>query len=271
MSYMVFANSAHLWVRTTKGNIQNGVVELGRTANLLRKLKLLHNPKQRRHPIQLVIFDLDGTITYEDYWHKLHEELGTSTYSKTVTERYQNGSLSFKEWTTLEVQAWSETPVHKIQTILDSIPYRTGARETFTQLHDSKIRTVIVSAGLSLIADRAARQLGCELAMANKLEINNGKLSGKVEINVTIDNKKEVIKQIASNLRIPLKAIALIGDSAADLPIKDCLRITYKPYHWSARQAANIVVEDDDLQALLPHLIPEQQKNSHTKTNHDTL
>jgi len=218
-----------------------------------------------------VIFDLDGTITYEDYWHKLHEELGTSTYSKTVTERYQNGSLSFKEWTTLEVQAWSETPVHKIQTILDSIPYRTGARETFTQLHNSKIRTVIVSAGLSLIADRAARQLGCELAMANKLEINNGKLSGKVEINVTIDNKKEVIKQIASNLRIPLKAIALIGDSAADLPIKDCLRITYKPYHWSARQAANIVVEDDDLQALLPHLIPEQQKNSHTKTHHDTL
>jgi len=218
-----------------------------------------------------VIFDLDGTITYEDYWHKLHEELGTSTYSKTVTERYQNGSLSFKEWTTLEVQAWSETPVHKIQTILDSIPYRTGARETFTQLHNSKIRTVIVSAGLSLIADRAARQLGCELAMANKLEINNGKLSGKVEINVTIDNKKEVIKQIASNLRIPLKAIALIGDSAADLPIKDCLRITYKPYHWSARQAANIVVEDDDLQALLPHLIPEQQKNSHTKTNQNTL
>jgi len=167
-----------------------------------------------------VIFDLDGTITYEDYWHKLHEELGTSTYSKTVTERYQNGSLSFKEWTTLEVQAWSETPVHKIQTILDSIPYRTGARETFTQLHNSKIRTVIVSAGLSLIADRAARQLGCELAMANKLEINNGKLSGKVEINVTIDNKKEVIKQIASNLRIPLKAQHLSETALQTSPSK---------------------------------------------------
>ena len=79
-------------------------------------------------------------------------------------------------------------------------------------------------------------------------------------------NKKEIIKQIASNLRIPLNSIALIGDSAADLPIKKCLRITYKPYHWTARQAANIVVEDDDLQAILPHLIPEQQKNSQIKT-----
>ncbi|HUK50331.1 MAG TPA: HAD family phosphatase [Terriglobales bacterium] len=238
---------------------------------MLRKLKLLRKPKQRKHPIQLAIFDLDGTITYEDYWQKLHEELGTSTYSKTVTERYHNGALSFKEWTMLEVQAWNATPVHKIQTILDSIQYRPGTRETFTQLHNSKIRTIIVSAGLSIIADRAARQLGCELAISNQLEINNGKLSGKIKINVTIDNKEEVIKRIASNLRIPLKAIALIGDSEADLPIKDCLRITYKPYHWTARQAANIIVEDDDLQALLPHLIPEQQKNSHTKADHDTL
>ena len=233
---------------------------------MLRKLKLLHNPRQRKHPIQLAIFDLDGTITCEDYWQKLHEELGTSTYSETITEKYHNGALSFEEWTVLEVQAWNETPVQKIQTILDSIPYRTGTKETFTQLHNSKIKTVILSAGLSLIADRAARQLGCELAIANQLEIINGQLSGKVRINVTIDNKKEIIKQIASNLRIPLKAIALIGDSAADLPIKDCLRITYKPYHWSARQAANIVVEDDDLQALLPHLIPEQQKNNHNGT-----
>ncbi|HUK28952.1 MAG TPA: HAD family phosphatase [Candidatus Acidoferrales bacterium] len=235
---------------------------MGRTTRMLRKFKLLLKSTQRIRPIQLAIFDLDGTITYEDYWHKLHEELGTSAHSKIITDRYQNGGLSFKEWTMLEVQAWNGTPVHRIQTILDSIPYRAGAKETFTQLHNSKIRTIIVSAGLSLIADRVARQLGSELAIANELEINNGQLSGKVRINVTIDNKKEIIKQIASKLRIPLDAVALIGDSAADLPIKDCLRITYKPYHWSARQAANIVVEDDNLQALLPYLLPEQQKNS---------
>jgi len=209
-----------------------------------------------RRQIQLAIFDLDGTLTkIESIWQYLHGKLGTWEVGKISAEKYWGGEITYEEWAEKDSVLWKDVPVEKVISILGEIPYIEGAVETFEELKRRGIWTGIVSAGISLLADRAKKELGADFAVANKLLSEEGKLTGKIRVKVSLRNKDEIIKEMAWMLGVDLENSAVIGDNTFDLPDVVGLKIAFNPRSRDVREIADITVDSGDLRDVLEYLI----------------
>ncbi len=205
--------------------------------------------------IQLVIFDLDGTLTPVDsLWRFMHDVFDTWDRGKTASLRYRRGEISYKQWAETDAGCWAGESVSQVMKVIETITYREGAQEVFEELRRRKVKTAILSAGLSILANRAAKELGADIAVSNELETNDGKLTGGIRVNVAVNNKREIIERIAAQLEVPLGSVALVGDQAFDLSHAECLRIAFRPKNQIARLEADFVVEDGDLTSILQYL-----------------
>jgi len=209
-----------------------------------------------RRQIQLAIFDLDGTLTkIESIWQYLHGKLGTWEIGKISAEKYWRGEITYEEWAEKDSMLWKDVPVEEVISILREISYVEGATETFEELKRRGIWTGIVSAGISLLADRAKKELGADFAVANKLLSDEGKLTGKIRVKVSLRNKDEIIKEMAWMLGVDLENCAVIGDNEFDLPDVVGLKIAFNPRSTDVREIADITVESGDLRDVLEYLI----------------
>jgi phosphoserine phosphatase len=211
--------------------------------------------KEVRRLIRLVVFDLDGTLTKVDsLWRYLHEAFGTWEYGRATAQRYRNGEISYKEWAETDARFWAGAPLPKVKSIIGGVRYREGAEEVFSDLRKRGVKIVILSAGLSLLAEKAASDLGADLAIANELRTNDGRLTGEIDVKVAVNDKERIVRQIAATLNIPLRKVALVGDRGFDLANDECLRIAFMPKDEAARREADYIVEDGDLRAILQYL-----------------
>jgi phosphoserine phosphatase len=205
--------------------------------------------------IRLVVFDLDGTLTTVDsLWRYLHDALGTWEQGRATAQRYENGEISYKEWAETDARFWAGASLPSVKRIISEIPYREGAEEVFSDLKKRGVKIVILSAGLSLLAEKIASNLGADLAIANELRTNDGRLTGEIDVKVAVNNKEQIVRQVVSRFSIPLREVALVGDRGLDLANKECLKIAFFPKDEQARREANHIVEDGDLRAILQYL-----------------
>jgi phosphoserine phosphatase len=203
----------------------------------------------------MVVFDLDGTLTYVDsLWRYLHEAFGTWSQGKEAAGRYRNGEISYKEWAETDARLWAGVSVPEVTSILEKIQYREGARDVFNELRRRGVKIVILSAGLSILADKAAKDLGADLAFANELQTVDGRLTGEINVKVAVNEKHEITQRIASSLDISLREVALVGDRGFDLANEECLRIAFMPKDEVAKRRADVVIEDENLKAILQYL-----------------
>jgi 3-deoxy-D-manno-octulosonate 8-phosphate phosphatase KdsC-like HAD superfamily phosphatase len=74
-------------------------------------------------------------------------------------------------------------------------------------------------------------------------------------VKVAVNEKKQIVKQIAMQMSVSLNEVALIGDQAFDLAQPECLRIAFKPKDDAARQQADVVIDEEDLSRILQYVI----------------
>jgi phosphoserine phosphatase len=197
------------------------------------------------------IFDLDGTLTdTRSSWQYLHRRFGTLDVGRRTAEMYRNGRIDYVEWAKLDAACWKGISLVDLLPALNEIRYTAGAPELMEQLKNHGIRTGIVSAGLSILADRAKVDLNADLVISNDLKVSNGVLTGEVVVRVGPDNKQAVIEEAAWLLGADMQETIVIGDNLSDLPKSAGLKIAFKPVTIEARAVADIVVEDDDMRAI---------------------
>jgi len=122
------------------------------------------------------------------------------------------------------------------------------------QLRNHGIRTGIVSAGLSVLADKAKVDLDVDLAISNELKVENGVLTGDVVVRVGPGNKVDVIGEAAWLLGADMEETVVIGDNLFDLPASAGLKIAFKPVTAQAGAAADVIIQGDDIRAIADHV-----------------
>ena len=211
----------------------------------------------------IVFFDVDGTLLEQpkSSWRLIHEILGTEAKADEYAELYRLGRITYEEWARLDASLWRGQDYAELRKmVLHRLKLREGARELFTLLKGLNVVTILISAGLSLVVEPVAKELGADVALSNKLIVKEGRLTGEVEVLVDFHGKGEIAKGIIKRLGLSQERTIAVGDDLNDISIFVVVAhpIAYNPSAPEVAKKARYVIYSRTLyplKALLSTLI----------------
>lgn len=203
---------------------------------------------------RVIFFDMDSTVIDAEGIIELARARGVGDYVANVTARAMNGELEFECALRERVKLLQGLPTQKALEVAGSIPLMPGAEKLMKELKSLGFRTVLISGGFTIIAQRVAEQLQMDAFFANELVVDDGMLTGDVRGPLTRQSsKKEVLEEICNKLNIsPCECVA-VGDGSNDLCWKGVvgtfIAFNAKPV---VRNAADVVVDGKNMESLIP-------------------
>jgi len=168
--------------------------------------------------VRLVVTDVDSTFITAEVIELLAERAGSAERVAQVTERAMRGEIDFATSLHERVATLAGLPVSVFDEVRAEVELSPGARELVTELQARGWPLGLVSGGFAEVVEPLAAALGIEHVRANRLEVADGRLTGRVtgEI-VDRAGKERALREIARLLDIPLERTVAIGDGANDL------------------------------------------------------
>ena len=221
-----------------------------------------HYDIKKGSKIKFIFFDMDGVLTdIISSWRHIHDYFGTS--NEHSVDLYLRGKITDLEFIKRDVSLWKTkgtyTTKQVLYDILSDIPLMTGAQQCIDYLKSKKVTTAIVSAGLDILAEKVAKELGINYVLANGVKTdNNGRLTGEGILKVPLVGKDKTIRNFIQKHHFSLENCAAVGNSCFDVPMFEtcALGIAFNPADDCIREAADIVVEGKDLTRLIHSLKP---------------
>ena len=167
---------------------------------------------------RLVVMDVDSTLIQDEVIELLARHAGREAEVAAVTERAMRGELDFAQSLHERVAALAGLPVSVFDEVLDAVRLTPGARTLVATLQDLGFAVGLVSGGFMEVVGPLAESLGITRVHANRLEVSDGMLTGRVDGPV-VDRaaKAETLKRFAAEEGLPLSRTVAIGDGANDL------------------------------------------------------
>jgi len=175
-------------------------------------LNFIDDPARRK---SLLIADMDMTMIGQECIDELADEAGVGARVADITTRAMNGDLDFEDAILERVGLLKGLSASVIQQVFDRrITMAPGGKALVDTMKKHGARTALVSGGFIQFAEQVADRLGFDEAHANRLLIEDGKLTGDVARPILgRDAKVEQLMRLSPD---SAKAIA-IGDGANDL------------------------------------------------------
>ena len=177
---------------------------------------------------RLFVTDMDSTLITIECIDEIADMQGLKTEVATITEAAMRGELDFRESLTRRVALLEGLPEQALaQVFKERLRLNPGAEAMMTGLKNAGIVTVLVSGGKHVMvirngwfSYRLQKQLGFDYAVANQLEIRNGKLTGRVKGEV-IDGeaKRHTLQLVRKHHGFAPESVIAAGDGANDLPM----------------------------------------------------
>ena len=208
--------------------------------------------------VKLVIFDVDGTILQSYSWRYIHENLGTWNEAKKYSDEFFRSQITYEEWARLDAALWKNQSLTRITEIISQMPYTKGAKKTLATLKRNGIKTYLLSAGLTQVAQRIQEETGINGYMANTLVVEDGCLTGEVEVNVSFHGKDKHLPSILRKFSATPDECAAVGDDPTLIPLfkKVTLAIAFNPTNETIEKNAHVTIKNEDLRRILPYILP---------------
>lgn len=218
-----------------------------------RAVDLVVQPAMGREK-RMLIADMDSTMIRQECIDELADEAGVGAYVASITARAMNGELDFEAALRERVGLLKDLPESVIADVYARrITMMPGGAALVATMRARGAHTALVSGGFTAFTGRVAAELGFDEHHANLLEVEEGKLTGKVaEPILGRQAKVDALIRIAAERGLtPDQAIA-VGDGANDLGMLGLagagVALHAKP---SVAAECDIRINHGDLTALL--------------------
>ncbi|MEN6669422.1 phosphoserine phosphatase SerB [Psychrobacter sp. B38] len=169
---------------------------------------------------KLACFDMDSTLIEQEVIVELAKTAGIGEKVEAITEAAMRGEIDFDESFAQRVALLAGISTDVLDEICERLTLSMGARTTISALKALGYHTVLVSGGFTYFARYIAEQLGMDEVHANALDIEEGEVTGQVQLPIVNGAKKAAIVQhTAERLGIEMSQVVCIGDGANDLPM----------------------------------------------------
>jgi len=214
---------------------------------------------QRR--FDLVAFDMDGVlVNYTSCWTWVHDHF--QVQNEAAIQAFIDGRIDDMEFMRRDISLWlrkrPQLCREELELILAPLPMNEGIEETIRILRTNGIRTVIVSGGLDIVAEKIASRYGFDDWLANGVECDeNGKLTGEGLLRVELKNKRSALDQLLAKYGIKGDRVACVGDSFVDIPMFEAcaMSIAFNPTDSMVVEKATHVVRNKSIKAVLPYIL----------------
>jgi len=203
---------------------------------------------------RLLVADMDSTLIGQECIDELAAVAGIAQTVAAITERAMRGEIAFEPALRERVALLAGLDIGVVETVWrERIALTPGAATMVATMRAAGAHVAVVSGGFTVFTERVGRALGVDGHYANRLGVENGRLTGTVvEPILGRDAKRERLHGLARELAISLSATMAVGDGANDLAmIRDAgLGVAYHAKPVVAAEA-RARVDHGDLTALL--------------------
>ena len=204
--------------------------------------------------MRLIVMDIDSTLINEEVIDLLGEEAGVGEQVAAITERAMRGELDFRQALEERVGLLADLDREVFDRTFARVTFTPGALELIRTAHERDWKVGVVSGGFHEVADRIVEAAGIDYCLANRLEVQNGKLTGKLAAEiVTRERKLEALRSWAHELGLPMSQTVAMGDGANDIPMIQAagtgIAFCAKP---KTRAAAPFAIDERNLMLAMP-------------------
>ncbi len=203
---------------------------------------------------KLLVADMDSTMITIECIDELADYAGIKPQIAEVTERAMRGELDFESALDARVallKGLAESAIDRCHA--ERVVLMAGAQALIRTMKANGARTVLVSGGFTVFADRVAEAIGFDRALSNRLGLAAGMLDGTVARPIVGSaTKRETLIAERAALGLSPDQTLAVGDGANDIPMIEeaGLGVAYHAKPKTAA-AADARIAHGDLTALL--------------------
>jgi len=207
-----------------------------------------------RRSKRLVMLDMDSTLIEQEVIDLLGRHSQQADEITQITKKAMAGEMDFQEALISRVNLLAGIDESVIKKVRDQISLTKGAQMLIQELHKIGHKVGVVSGGFIDVIEPILKSLEVDYYVANKLEISNGVLTGRI-IGPIVDShaKKKALEDFATREKVSMNQTVAIGDGANDLEMIKAaglgIAFNAKP---KVVAAADTTLSTKDLAAVLP-------------------
>ena len=162
--------------------------------------------------------DVDSTLITAEVIELIAEHAGTRAEVARITEAAMRGELDFAASLKERVATLAGVPASVFGEVLQQVEFSPGTPQLVEAAQAAGWEVALVSGGFLEIVEPLAQTLGITRFRANRLEVANGRLTGRtVGPVIDAEAKAVALRDFAAELGVALEDTAAIGDGANDL------------------------------------------------------
>ena len=179
-------------------------------------------PEERRFAeYRLLVLDMDSTLITIETIDELADLVGRKAEVAAVTAQAMRGEIDYAESLRRRVALLAGLEEAALEKICEQRMHLSpGAEALLRRCRERGIRTLLVSGGFDFFTARLQQRLQIDEVLSNALEIDRGRLTGRVR-GAIVDGRAKAAKLRDAMRRLGLgrdQALA-IGDGANDIPM----------------------------------------------------
>lgn len=169
--------------------------------------------------IGLIVMDMDSTLITIECIDEIADLLGVKDEVSAITERSMRGEIDFAQSLAARVALLEGVEEARMQDIYDErVRLSPGAETMLSALHQAGAKSLLISGGFTFFTEQLKNSLNLSSAVANVLEVSNGRLTGRLT-GTFIDAaaKAEQLQAMRDSLGLAPEQVIALGDGANDL------------------------------------------------------
>jgi hypothetical protein len=169
----------------------------------------------------LIVSDMDSTLITIECVDEIAAGVGLKDEVAAITEQSMRGELDFEQSLRKRVALLAGLDERVLEEVYENVlQLSPGAEFLLEACKRNDVKFMLVSGGFTFFTERLQRRLGLDFHFANVLEVENGKLTGRLKGRIIdAQAKTDLLREYRERLGLAPWQVVAMGDGANDIPM----------------------------------------------------